>query len=269
MRIRYFIAIIIVFISIVIIDKIYPAERIETKTFVGIEMVKIPSGKLPSFWLGKYEIMQKEYADVMGENPSYFKGKQNHPVEQIEWYNAVDFCNRLSIKAGLKPYYSITGRTEKSENEKEDGVLVKVNVRFNKGANGFRLPTSTEWEYACRAGTKTKYFWGDSEEFSIVNQYAIYNNGFGKDETNKNYGTCPVGSKKPNAWGLFDMSGNVWEWCQDVHVCKYLSGTERVRRGGGWDSSVSILSSGYIDKEGGERPSDCDHALGFRIAKNL
>lgn len=186
-----------------------------------------------SFWMGKYEVTQKQYQSIMGKNPSHFKG-DNHPVEMVTWYDAVDFCNKMSGKAGLTPYYKID-KNKKDQNNKNKYDKMKWTVLFNEAANGFRLPTEAEWEFACRAGSTTKYYWGDS----IDGNYLWFLD-------NSNNTTHPVGEKLPNAWGLYDISGNVWEWCQDWFDNKYngkspyenppgpVSGQDRVIRGGSW-----------------------------------
>jgi formylglycine-generating enzyme required for sulfatase activity len=155
------------------------------------------------FYLGVTEVTQTQYQAVMGANPSQFKGPTN-PVERVSWHEAVEFCRRLSEKAG------------------------KI----------FRLPTEAEWEYACRAGTKTRYSFGDSE--SVLGDYAWSGSNSGGK-------THPVGQKKPNPWGLYDMNGNVWEWCADwsgSYSSKSStdpkgadSGWARVTRGGACDGN--------------------------------
>ena len=125
------------------------------------------------FYLGKYEITQGQWESVMGSNPSYFGGS-NRPVEQVSWNDVQEFIGRLNEAAGEEVY---------------------------------RLPTEAEWEYACRAGTTTRWSFGDDE--GQLGEYAWYTGN------NSPYGTKEVGTKRPNPWGLYDMHGNVWEWCQD------------------------------------------------------
>jgi formylglycine-generating enzyme required for sulfatase activity len=199
-----------------------------------------------SFYLGRYEVTQKEWREVMGNNPGYFKG-DDLPVENVSWYEAVEYCNKRSQKEGLTPAYTIKG----------------TNVTWNKKANGYRLPTEAEWEYACRAGTTTPFNTGSS-----VDSAGWYgNNSDGK--------THPVGEKQPNAWGLYDMHGNVWEWCWDWYG-DYAGGAQtdpsgagtgsyRVVRGGSWAYGAGLLrSAGRLRFF----PVDRYNILGFRVARN-
>ncbi len=169
------------------------------------------------FLMSKYEVTQAQYKAVMGTNPSSFKG-DNKPVNYVSWHDAVAYCSKLM--------------------EKE-----KAARRLPVGYE-YRLPTEAEWEYACRAGTTTRFSYGDDPDYSQLGGYAWY-------WSNETGSTHPVGRKKPNGWGLYDMHGNVWEWCQDWYG-KYPGGSvtdpqgpatlwspsgdpSRVSRGAGWE----------------------------------
>jgi formylglycine-generating enzyme required for sulfatase activity len=187
--------------------------------------------KVNSFAIGKYPVTQAQYQAVMGNNPSRFQNNPQNPVEMVSWNDAQAFCQKLS---------QITGKT-------------------------YRLPTEAEWEYACRAGTTTRYYFGD--DANELGDYAWYYGNSGGT-------THPVGQKKPNAWGLYDMSGNVWEWCED----NYDSYENAPRDGTAWltnDSDVRILRSGswnlysYNCRSAiriGDIPSRVNDFLGFRVA---
>ncbi len=168
---------------------------------------------IKDFWMDMYPVTQALYRQVTGKNPSRFEG-DDRPVESVSWFEAVDFCNRLSEKMGLEPVYKMDGEE----------------VEWQKDKNGFRLPTEAEWEYACRAGTT-------GERYGPIDEIAWYNKNSGGS-------TQGVGQKKPNGFGLYDMLGNVWEWVWDWHG-QYPSepadnpsgpdtGSRRVRRGGSW-----------------------------------
>ncbi len=204
------------------------------------------------FYLGVYEVTQGQFQAVMGENPSYFKGSDNLPVEQVSWLQAVTFCNRLSEREGLKPYYRIEGET----------VAVT-------GGDGYRLPTEAEWEYACRAGTTTRFSFGDDE--NALGQYAWYS-------ANSNGRPHPVGEKHPNALGLHDMHGNVSEWCWDAYNAEYYKqsptndpqgpdrASDRARRAGGWSLEPRLDRSAF---RWWGAPGFRAYDLGFRLAREL
>ena len=183
------------------------------------------------FYLGKFEVTQEQYQQVMGQNPSNFKGQDN-PVEQVSWDDAQEFCKRLGAK---------TQRT-------------------------IRLPAEAEWEYSCRGGTKTTYYSGDMDkDLERVGWYAA----------NAKNTTHPAGQKEPNAFGLFDIHGNVWEWCQDWFGDVYYSkssaedpqgpanGANRVLRGGSWGGNPGFCRSAL---RVGLNPDDRYSSLGFRVA---
>ena len=208
------------------------------------------------FYISKYEITQQQYKAVMGNNPSEFKG-DDLPVEQVSWYDALNFCNALSQSEGLTPCYTING--------------TKVTCDFE--ANGYRLPTEAEWEYAAKAGTKTDFYSGkltysgNSPIDPNLDKIAWYS-------ANSSNATHPVGQKAPNAFGLYDMSGNVWEWCWDRYA-EYPSketkdyqgpeiGTYRVYRGGGWRNLAWYCRSTNRDRN---YLDDKNNSLGFRVVK--
>ncbi len=231
-----------------------------------IDMVAIPEGKfqmgtpdseperqddespqhqvtVPSFYLAKYPITQAQYQAIMGQNPSYFKGS-DLPVEQVSWNNAVEFCQKLAQKTG----------------------------------QAYRLPSEAEWEYACRAGTITPFHFGETITPDLANYNGNYTYGNGPKGVYRQK-TTPVGSFPPNAFGLYDMHGNVWEWCQDVWHENYdnapTDGTAwetggnsnlRVRRGGSWLSNPGNCRSGRRDWVDWDLWSS---GFGFRVAVSL
>jgi formylglycine-generating enzyme required for sulfatase activity len=171
----------------------------------------------------------------MGDNPSYFKGPKN-PVERVSW----DDCQAF---------------------------LGKLNEKYGSAGVKFSLPTEAQWEYACRAGSTTRYSFGDDEK--SLGEYAWYAGNSGGR-------THPVGEKKPNAFGLYDMHGNVWEWCVDWYRSIYYANSpaddprgfatdsHRVGRSGGWDNPAGSCRSA---NRGDSRPGDRGSNLGFRVSQ--
>jgi formylglycine-generating enzyme required for sulfatase activity len=216
------------------------------------------------FYLGVHEVTQAQYQAVMGENPSWYsangggKGEvagqstDQHPVEHLSWHDALRFCNKLSEKEGLKPFYEI-----------DDGT---ARVPDWNGP-GYRLPTEAEWEYACRAGTKTRYPFGDDP--AKVGESAWYRD-------NARGTTHPVGLKRPNALGLYDMLGNASEWCWDGYDQFYYKAAalddprgpsedaSRAFRGGSWINDHRILRSSCRNRFA---PQGQGSILGFRVAR--
>ena len=197
-----------------------------------IHTVKISKG----YYMGIYEVTQEQYQEVMGTNPSHFKG-DHLPVETVSWNDAVKFCENLTQKEGKT----------------------------------YRLPTEAEWEYACRAGTTSKYSFGDSESQLVYYAWCSQNSGMK---------THPVGTRKPNAWGLYDMHGNVWEFCQDWYAKdwyskgpaenplneRYGDNTSRVIRGGHWGTHA--YTCGVADRPY-NYPTGRYSGIGFRLVLDL
>ena len=219
-----------------------------------------------SFYMGKYEVTQKEYQEIMGSNPSNFKGP-NLPVERVSWFDAIEYCNRLSERDGLTPAYTISGSGKKRT------------ASWNRSANGYRLPTEAEWEYACRAETSGPFSTGNNITTSQANYDGNY--PYNKNEKGEyRQKTTPVGSFAANPWGLYDMHGNVWEWCWDWYgaypkvtaenaVQKdplgASSGSSRVLRGGSWYNIGRHLRS---TARNSFSPSSRSSDTGFRLALN-
>ena len=235
----------------------------QAKAESGAEMILIPGGRflmgdeaeidatphevvLSPFYVDKNLVTQAEYERVMGENPSRWK-TGNNPVEQVRWSDAVRYCNKRSELEGLESCYDLES------------------WQCNFAANGYRLPTEAEWEYACRAGTKTAYYFGNSP--SELSEHAWF-------EDNSGGRPHPVGGKLPNAWGLYDMHGNVWQWCNDFYQVDYYeqspekdprgpkSGETKVVRGGAWKFSADSCRCGYRYNE---NPGYADVCFGYDI----
>ncbi|MFW6255146.1 MAG: formylglycine-generating enzyme family protein [Chitinivibrionales bacterium] len=190
---------------------------------------------IAAFRMGVYPVTQQLYERVTKASPSAFMGP-DRPVESVSWPDAVDFCNKLSRLHGLRPVYAI--------GEKDS-------VSCDWSGSGYRLPTEAEWEYACRAGSQ-------KPRYGNVDEIAWY-----KDNADNQ--TMPVGRLKPNAWGLYDMLGNVWEWCWDIYDREVYK-SYRVFRGGGWaDAQRGCLATNRRRSHPTFRIDD----LGFRMVKTI
>jgi len=243
----------------------------ETTTESETQMVLLPGGTftmgdeneidatphevtVSAFYIDTNLVTQKQYEKLMGDNPSRWKANTN-PVEQMRWSDGVRYCNARSESEGLQACYDLD------------------TWKCNFAANGYRLPTEAEWEYACRAGTTTAYFFGD--DASKLKAYAWF-------EDNSGGKPRPVGRKPANPWGLYDMHGNLWEWCNDFYKVDYYqespkenprgpeTGETKVLRGGAWKFSAESCSSAYRYNENPGYADVCFgyDIYGFRCVKN-
>ncbi len=223
---------------------------------------------ISTFYLDKNEITQGEYQAVMGTNPSNFTGDLSRPVERVTWFNAIEYCNRRSMQENLTPCYSYqnygtnpsnwpSGWNTNSENH--------TNVSCNWTANGYRLPTEMEWMFAARGGNSThNYTYSGS---NTVGDVAWYTGNSGST-------THPVGGKQANELQIFDMSGNVWEWCWDIYgsypsgpqtnPTGSTSGTNRVLRGGSWYNVASYCT---VSNRYSSSATFGSSGVGFRVCR--
>jgi len=233
---------------------------VEATNKLGMKMILIPPAgeALPkAYYLGKYEVTQGEWEKVMGYNPSGFGPKNakvagmdtsKFPVEMLNWFDSVEFCNKLSEQEGMKPYYDlkVTKRAGKQIDEAEVKIL---------GGSGYHIPTDMEWDRGCRAGTKTRYHFGGGEEDLL--DYAWF-------EKNSDGRPHAVGEKKPNGFGLYDMHGNVWEWNEEMLTHATTGAPERVIRGGDWNHLAGYCAVNHRTRPG---PAARTHDYGLRLAR--
>jgi len=199
--------------------------------------------------MGQTEVTQELFEAVMSFNPSYFQDSFQNPVETVTWFDCMSFCNKLSELLGLQPCYKMT---EIEKNIKYPDSIGSAKVVWNEGVDGFRLPTVIEWVAYAKAGTNNE--WSGTNDAAELEKYAWYN----KNSGNR---THPVGGLSPNEWGLYDMSGNVYEWCWDEYD---PASALRVNRGGSWDNSASSLRSAARNNDS---PGLRNNALGFRVCR--
>lgn len=251
-----------------------PRERTSAS---GVEMVYLPGGeftmgsnsgnpdeapahkvKLTAFLMDKFEVTQEMFAKAQVPNPSHWNENPKRPVERVRWQDAKQYCNERSLLEKLKPCYD-----EKT-------------WECDYTADGYRLPTEAEWEYACKAGADSAYDFGQADK---LRQYAWFGENAGEQ-------THAAGQKKPNRWGLYDMYGNVSEWCEDVYSPTYYKESppsdpggppnpgkdvKRVMRGGNWKSSADMCRASFRQ---GQKTGDTDACFytdycGFRCVRRL
>ena len=246
-------------------------------TETGVEMVLAPGGSfmmgddegpvdgrpahrvtISLFYMDKYEVSQGDYTRMTGTNSSKFGTQdwQSRPVERVEWRQAILYCNERSRREGLRLCYD------------------EETYQCDFEADGYRLATEAEWEYAYRAGTSERYFFGD-EARGQLGQYGWFKDNSGRQ-------THPVGGKKPNRWGLYDMAGNVAEWCNDFYDAGYYknsperdprgpeAGDKKVLRGGSWNSGAEACGAASRASDLSGFGDTClgDASYGFRCVKN-
>jgi len=254
----------------------------------GWDETPISTVTLTGFWMGKYQVTQEQYLDVMGTNPSYFtiangrhpmtgEAAMRRPVETVSWYDAIVFCNKLSIREGLAPAYEMesvdTPGQWTTDPERWGAVPTSWNynprwddVKVVEGSAGYRLPTEAQWEYAAKGGNGSpgSFTYSGSNDANAVAWYW----------ENSGSMTHEVGKKAPNGLGIYDMSGNVWEWCWNWwenytsapknNPVGASSGSYRVIRGGSWLNSVGLVRSAlrYVND-----PCDRGSVFGFRLLR--
>ena len=269
------------------VDKTYTVDSVKF-TMKGIAAVDAQLGhddygdnrphtvSLRAYRIGETVVTQELWQAVMGNNPSGFQGnaaadetQEKRPVEKVNWYHAIAFCNKLSIKLGLEPCYEVKveGNPVNFENLNFDQIPTTDNTDWNDAKldmnkKGFRLPTEAEW--ATKGGTDDKWA-GTNTEAELTN-YAWYDSNSG----NKSH---EVKKRAPNGYGLYDMSGNVWEWCWDWYgtipdslgadYAGPASGSDRVYRGGSW---CSVAGNCTVGRRGDSSPDLRGNVLGFRLA---
>jgi formylglycine-generating enzyme required for sulfatase activity len=253
------------------------ADPVEIVTQSGVHMVLLPAGdfmmgtdkgnpdegpphpvKVSAFLMDAFEVTQELFAKVQLPNPSHWRDSPKKPVERVRWRDAKQYCNERSLLEGLKPCY---------DEKTSDWIC-------DYSAGGYRLPTEAEWEYACRAGGTGPYDFGAADK---LRQHAWFAENAGEKTHN-------VGEKKPNRWGLFDLYGNVAEWCEDVYSPSYYQGSprvdppgpvnpgqdvQRVMRGGSWKASAEMCRTTFRQ---GQRTGDSDACFftdycGFRCVR--
>ena len=238
---------------------------------------------ISTFWMCDHEVTQAEYKAVMETNPSNWTG-DDLPVEKVSWYDAIYYCNKKSLNEGLAACYAVGGKDDPSQwgYTPHAGNSISGTITCDFSKNGYRLPTEAEWEYAARGGkagceAANPTDWAGTDSSSELRKYAWYKSNSG-NKTHAVKTEKQAGVNSANSLGLYDMSGNVWEWCWDWYddtstpsitastpASGASSGSDRVDRGGSWQSGDDYCLVAY---RGSLSPSDRFDNLGFRVVRS-
>jgi len=218
------------------------------------------------FLLGEVEVTKDFFASLKPKLVTYGWRQRNTPIEGITWFDAIHFCNFLSEFFDRDLYYNISNPTTGYYGLENKKNITSANVTFNRNANGFRLPTLDEWEYAARAGTRNR--WAGTDKSEEVKYFAWVGEEMGSMKSS------PIGGKLPNEWGFYDMTGNVWEMCGEYVVDSKMSilGIDEfytLIRGGSSDKSSNECEIARLDEGRAISASSCMSRVGFRIAASI